>query len=368
MRIVYVTEFNLEKPSGVLHKMNEQINAWSSFGAQVYVVSIPMTSVNSDEVLLTKRVEGYFIAKNSTAMRIRSTGIANFLNKIFTVSKVRKYIGEVNPDIIYFREMIAFPRLLSIFNNYKVVLESNTVLSTELEHSSLKLRQMYKWFQQKLYKRCNAFIGVTDEICRQFISYDKKSITIANSIFVTTDLSPLPNLNEDKEAQITFVGSPDCPWHGIDKFIEMARLMPQFQFNLVGPRHPALLPNLTQYGFLDKGRLIAVYKKTDVAIGTLALHRNKMEEACPLKVREYLSFGIPVILGYLDKDIEGQDFVLNLPNREHSVKENIAKIDHFIRCWKGKRVPLSLIEPLISTRVKEVERLNFLKSVATNDE
>lgn len=368
MRILYITEFNLERPSGVLHKMNEQIDAWVSMGHEVYLVSIPMTIINSEVILLTKKVKGFKIVRSTIASLVRMSGVSNFLNKILTVGDVRKYVDEVRPDIVYFREMIAFPKVTSIFGKNKVVLESNTVLSTELAHASSRLRTMYKLFQKGLYRRCDAFIGVTDEIANQFTSFNKQRTTIANSISIPTGKPTFPNLNKSEAAEVTFVGSPDCPWHGVDKFVDMARLIPRLKFNLVGPRVSTNLTNLTQHGFLNKAELLEVYKKTDVAIGSLALHRNRMEEACPLKVREYLSLGIPVIIAYKDKDIVGQDFVLSLPNEEHAIKEGLEKIQEFIQKWKGKRVPLEMVEPLISTRVKETERLNFLTSIAVNSE
>ena len=44
-------------------------------------------------------------------------------------------------------------------------------------------------------------------------------------------------------------------------------------------------------------------EKYHISIGTLGLHRKGLSEACTLKVRESLSRGFPIILGYVDTDL-----------------------------------------------------------------
>ena len=67
----------------------------------------------------------------------------------------------------------------------------------------------------------------------------------------------------------------------------------------------------------------------DVAIGTLSLHTKQMEEACPLKVREYLAWGLPVIIGYKDTEFPAPDtaFLLQLPNNPTNVHDHLDQID-----------------------------------------
>ena len=71
----------------------------------------------------------------------------------------------------------------------------------------------------------------------------------------------------------------------------------------------------------------AILASSDVALGTLALHRKGMSEAAPLKVREYLLRGIPVVIGYDDPDLADRPwFVLQLPNTESNVRDAVAEI------------------------------------------
>lgn len=364
MKIAYLTEVNLEERSGVLNKMNEQINAWVEYGHEVYVLSLPVRLLDATNLLITPKVSAVYIFKHQRAlsMKFLGLGVVNFLNKMLSVHDVSRRLGEIRPQIVYLREMISFPRAKKMFRNYPVVVEANTLLPEELKHSSFKLRVMYNIFQQKLYKRINGFIGVTDEISDEFKKYNKPVTTIANSIAVDANVPPIENRLTD-EAQITFVGSPGCPWHGVDKFVKMAELLPEYTFHLVGPKVDKSLSNLIQHGYQNKEGLHSIYSITDISVGSLALHRNGMNEACPLKVREYLSMGIPVILAYRDKDISSQDFVLELKNEENCIEEAVNSIKQFVGQWKGKRVELSRIAPLISTKVKETQRLSFLEHV-----
>jgi len=48
--------------------------------------------------------------------------------------------------------------------------------------------------------------------------------------------------------------------------------------------------------------IINYVKRADVAIGALATYRKGMKETSTLKVREYLAYGLPVILDHHDPD------------------------------------------------------------------
>lgn len=51
-------------------------------------------------------------------------------------------------------------------------------------------------------------------------------------------------------------------------------------------------------------------RNCQVCIGTLALHRKNMTEASPLKTREYLAHGFPVIIGYKDTAFYNQNQIM----------------------------------------------------------
>jgi hypothetical protein len=91
-----------------------------------------------------------------------------------------------------------------------------------------------------------------------------------------------------------------------------------------------------------------------------------MQEASPLKTREYLAHGLPVIIGYQDTDFrDGAEFLLELPNTEDSIRPNQHRIRAFVESWCDRRVSREQICHL-DTKEKERVRLRFLTEVATN--
>ena len=103
---------------------------------------------------------------------------------------------------------------------------------------------------------------------------------------------------------------------------------------------------------------------SDVALGSLALHRNKMEETSSLKVREYLAYGLPVILAGRDSDFRTEvPFILRLPNCEGSLTPYVELVRSFGASWIGRRVPRPDVAH-IGVGAKESGRLAFLSAAA----
>lgn len=161
-----------------------------------------------------------------------------------------------------------------------------------------------------------------------------------------------------------FLGSPNQPWHGVDKIYYLASKLPDVDFHLVGLIDKVALNNVHTYGYLSLEQYAKIVEVCDVGIGTLALHRQKMNEASPLKVREYLHFGLPVIIGYEDTDFIGkeEDFILKIPNNEENIKDNIDLVSDFIRKSKHITVDRRRISHIYFSE-KEKKRLKFLSSL-----
>jgi len=71
-----------------------------------------------------------------------------------------------------------------------------------------------------------------------------------------------------------------------------------------------------------------------MGLSTLGLFLKNMDEACPLKSREYISLGLPFIYGYKDQDINATIDLLgfNVPNDNsllilENIMEWLYKID-----------------------------------------
>jgi hypothetical protein len=79
-----------------------------------------------------------------------------------------------------------------------------------------------------------------------------------------------------------------------------------------------------------------IFSKSTLAIGSLAIYRQKLEEACALKIREYMARGIPFIYSAKDPDIEqNSSFSLELSNDNRPIDFN--KIIEFIENISSKK-------------------------------
>ena len=95
------------------------------------------------------------------------------------------------------------------------------------------------------------------------------------------------------------------------------------------------------------------------------MHRVNLTEGSPLKSREYLAYGLPMVLAYKDTDLDdlNVEFLLKIPNTEDNILTHGKLIRDFAYKMRGKRVDREIIAPLIDTKVKEEKRLAFFKEI-----
>jgi glycosyltransferase involved in cell wall biosynthesis len=170
-----------------------------------------------------------------------------------------------------------------------------------------------------------------------------------------------PSSNSDRIG-LFFIGTPNRSWHGIDIIENIADNLPQYDFHIVGINKNNK-GNIFYYGYLKQKEYLDILKKCHICIGSLALYRNNMEEACPLKVREYLACGYPIIIGYKDTafvDKETPGWVLQInPRKELPIND----IQEFIENNKYKIVDKNEVASIISSYIIEKRRLNFMRSL-----
>ena len=186
-------------------------------------------------------------------------------------------------------------------------------------------------------------------------------------------IRPLEPATTERPAA-AFLGSMRQVWHGVDKLAWLAEALPDVDFEVVGyDEHwlreaigSPIPPNMHAHGKLVRDEFEPVLARCVIAFGTLALHRKQMNEACPLKVREYLAFGLPVVIGYDDTDLTGIEpwWLLRVPNAEDNVRQNAERIRSFIADVRGRRVPRDEVADRIGAAAKEQRRLEFMERLA----
>ncbi len=356
MRVAILLHWNEGEKSGVFKKVVSQIRLWKSQGV---FISLHLISRRHLLNMWQHYLEGVPIT-------LHIYNAYNVATRVRAWKEAVKALKAHRPDIVYHRYDLYMPSLKGISRSLPLVLEINT---DDLTEYCLRkgLRCWYNRLTRALLLRDVAgLVFVTYELAGlpHFARYQKPSVVIANGI-VLDDYHSLPT-PRNEEPRLVFLGTDSQPWHGVDKVVRMAQHFPRWHFDVVGIRREKVceIPsNVSFYGPLDRQAYEPVLAKADVAIGTLALHRIRMNEACPLKVREYLAYGLPLILGHKDTDFpQGAPFILELPNTEDNVESSGTAIETFVFKWMGQRVSRNAISN-IDIRVKEARRLAFLHDV-----
>ncbi len=352
MRIGYVLTWSGGPSSGVFKKVVDQVTTWQRLGVDVGVfVATSHEAFSSWKDVEQVRFVGQF-----------SGALDSFTRQPALFSALEAW----SPDMAYVRSTprhsVAFPWLRRVPHIVEVQTD-------DLAEARLLSRSRYlltALTRRTRHMHARGLVFVTRELARSpsFSRFTDNRVVIGNGI----DLSRVPQLPTAPltgAPRLAFMGHPSTPWHGLDDVISLARLCPGWAFDLIGPSFGTevdIPPNVSVHGELDAAEYLPILASADVGIGTLALYRNRMSEASPLKTREYLALGLPVIGAYEDTDIPAaSDFFLRLPNEPSSVLTHVDEIDGFIGRWRGQRVAREQID-FLDTSVKEAERVAFMET------
>ena len=364
MKIAYVT-LHLDSKiinGGAGHKIKSQISLWRSMGHTVDLFALTPVKISS----IPDAHEFPFGPRTRLPiLKSISREVSRFLVLRKLIAAVRQY----EPDIIYFRfGMFSFP-LQNLPGVAPLVLEINSNDLVENRLRGLVLYWINRLARVYMLSHCAGWVAPSYEIEHLPVNqkYGKPSCVVSNGIDLDQYeiLPPAGNI----APVLTLVGTPGMEWHGVDKLVRLAREYPELQIHIVGYSKDDLsepIPaNVSLHGYLQPATVKQVLMKTDVAFGTLALHRKNMQEASPLKVREALAHGIPVALAYQDTDLQNiqSDLFLFLPNTPDNISSHGKLIRDFAFHVQGKRVDRELIRPLINRADKEKKRLAFFEQI-----
>lgn len=358
MKVAYLVHLNLSPNSGVAKKVASQVALWKELGVETTLYVVTRLGDVAD----------FALSLGGKAF-VYSGGAYN-LAKLWVIEQAVKDILYWKPDVVYLRRDLVYPGYIRLASTIPVVQEVNSDELAELRLYS-RVQYVYHRLTRRLLDfRTKGWVFVTHELQYHpyFSQLPGKKAVIANGV----DFGRLPNLpiSPIPEPTAVFVGYP-APWHGIDKIIALAKLLPGWRFHLVGvsakdvPEAPS---NVLLHGSLSLSEYLPILQKGHIALGTLALHRKGMNEASPLKVREYLALGLPVIIGYRDTDFpEGAPFLLQIPNKEDNIQESLDDILRFYENWKSRRIPRDAVAHL-DLRQKEKKRVQFFSEVVAGYE
>ncbi|MFP6875022.1 MAG: hypothetical protein VCA55_16105 [Verrucomicrobiales bacterium] len=258
------------------------------------------------------------------------------------------------------------------------VIELNAIYDSEFKSRAKtsfvdRVRYLYNLMTGEKFERCAAgFVGVTEEILenRRVELSGIPTMAIPNS----TNLAGKSPVTFEGRAgdlpRVVYMIGADNPWHGVGDVIRFAeQTVGQLEFDLVAGYEfsgDALPANVIWHSFLNEQEFQYIFKQASCGLGTAGLHTKDMEEACPLKVRDYLSAGLPVILPYRDTAFLGRDapdWVLEVPNSKGGLLVAKDTILDFVNRMNGQRIPLEEVAPYVGSDYWEARRMAFLEGI-----
>jgi hypothetical protein len=353
LKIIYILDWKFGSQTGVAKKVLQQISFWTKSG------------LNAELWVMTS-------SPNSWLKEPKVTKLFTYRN-IWERGRLRTSIyRELDPSVhlVYFRIGFFTPFQIIKLLKVRFVIEVNTLDKFELRFRNIFLRIYRKVTDRIIYTNASAVFCVTNEI----LANVKKDYKVNQNIYCVPNSTKLSkNLRQhntvNRKPRLIFVGSAGIPWHGLQRIILLAEIFTEYEFFLIGVSLSNPIPkNIKLFGELTGRRLQEIIKQSDVGLSTLGLDFKQMKEACPLKSREYLSYGLPIISGYIDPAFpRGANFIFRIDFTKDVNWEKISRdISKFIKKWMGKKVNPSQLRniDIVNVERKRVEVLrNVLKRV-----
>ena len=207
---------------------------------------------------------------------------------------------------------------------HKIISEHHTLINGEFSsfgrfQDGLKI--IFENLNNRYYlQNIKGIVGVTNEIIeeqKKIIKSNKPSFLFSNGGVYQNSIKK----NQNNEISLLFSCGQFTPWSGIDRLLKSLDAFDSPQkitIYIIGQLSDIQKESIEKIkeknkisivvtGLLRPNQMKEYYLKTDACFGTLALHIKKMKEACPLKTREALSYGKPIIYAYDDPDFSGNE-------------------------------------------------------------
>lgn len=348
MKILYITDQDVNNNSGVSLKVRSQTNTWRKMGHVVSAIDFYSMSQNTRTPL--NRVQRLLTIWNNSKLIYQLVKTGNF-------------------DLVYSRFFL-WSFYWNLMADYcPIIFEINGDDDKELKERST-ITYSYNFLTRWLkFRACSGLVSVSFELGEKYRSTGIPFLVLANGYEGT---SFEVSTNPSDKIHLGFVGNyRDC--HGIEKMILLAEKNSDFVLHLIGPLSISNLPeNVIIHGPQNQQNVLEILNECDVALSCLSLYKIPLKEASPLKSREYLSLGLPIIYAYEDTDLpDNCPFALKLENTDKNVEQNLPLIRNFIlRCKRDPSLRLKarrFFEEKLSYAAKEESRLRFFEQIKNSN-
>lgn len=300
-----------------------------------------------EEIILSADEESWF------ARKIRM----KILKKRARINYSKALSAIKNPDFVFIRKQILDEDFLvflrgirSINPDVNICMEIPTYPYWE-EYPKNKVGKKVINEEKTVIPYLKKYVDVVFSYTEATKIFDIDVVNIKNGIEV--EANPLVTSEEDDVIDLIAVANFSVA-HGYDRLIEgLANYYRsdgkrKIKLYLVGDGEVLsqyiklieknnLWDHIEVCGFKSGKELDEVYNKSDIGISVLASHRIGFINSSALKVGEYVSRGLPVVLAGIDTRYsnKGLDYICQLPNDETPIEVQTI-IDFYDQCYANK--------------------------------
>lgn len=365
MKGLYLTATYITQESGVSKKILSQVKSLEKNGIEM-------------ELCCTEKNKGIFYRKIYFKNIVLEKVKKRFELQIH-YSKLSEYIIQNNYDFIYMRYLREanpfFYKFLKKLkkNKIKIILEIPTYPydkeAQEMDFFRRIRERIEKIYRQKIYKYVDKIVTYSQD--KEI--YKISCINIENGI----DLDKEILIKKNIKSTINFICVSTCHfWHGIDRFLYSLLQYKKnggkekIEFHIVGEgietsklkkiveNNIELQDMIIFHGFKSGEELNKIYNNSDVAIGSLGVHRLKLESVQPLKNREYCAKGLPFVIGFNDPSFEDKEYVYKV-----SYDDELIDIEKLIRWYKNLNISAEKIRKDAEEFTWDIQMKKVLDSI-----
>lgn len=321
-------------------KFDYQMMSLKSMGYDVFYIGFDDTSL-----YLCNNREKTFLRKLPTS-KIDSLNNILFYSSLFKATKL-VFDSDIKFEYAYIRYMVFTPTLILALKRIrnkktKIIIEIPThPIKKEIRSEKFFLKKYFYFYSHFLLVKYAKYVDLFALIGETSSSFAKRPVVnIENGI--SLDVIPIRNKSENKENDVHLLGLANMArWHGYDRIIKGIKNYSDCEgkrnvyLHLVGSDGDGSLEewrNLTLLCGLEK-HIIFEGPKYDkeldyyfdlchLAIGSIGLHRIGIPSASTLKLREYVTRGIPFVISSTDVYLD-PNFYIQVPNDDSDVDINL---------------------------------------------
>ncbi len=298
-------------------KFDQQIMTLKKMSYEVWYIFI-----NNYNIYFHNGTEDILLKKNF--FHLKYMDFINSILEYYYLYKFSSYILKNTHLIkyIYMRYMpysFGMKKLYKMCRNFNFIVEMSThPILNEIKMEKNKFKKLYFSFSVSTLSRYSKFVSLFALIGQKQSTYlNRPSINITNGV----DCFGVKKWIHEKNTlnQLHFIGVANlAKWHGYDRVIAglvdyYCKETPKIDvfFHIVGREGDGslielkniveksiIVNNVIFEGELYDNELDMLFNKCDFAIGSLGMHRINLTYGSTLKAKEYLSRGIPFVIGY----------------------------------------------------------------------